>query len=256
MEILLIKTVQTLLLPPGLMILLMVGGYFLARHLPRTGRIMLFTGFTLLVLTSLPFVANINLRLLEGDTALAAEELAQPSAQAIVILAGGRYPYAPEYDHADTVNMPALERMRYGAWLHRHTQLPILVTGGNVFDSSRPAEADLMQQVLTEEFHVPVQWIETNSRNSWENAKFSQTLLQEAGINHIYLVTQAWHMPRAKMAFEAVGLEVIAAPTGFLSGDSDAPLILDFLPNTSAIKKNYVVAHELMGLLWYKLRYL
>jgi len=256
MEVLLIKTLQTLLLPPGLMILLMLAGYFLARRMPRIGKIMLVTGFSLLLLASLPFVANFNLRLLEGDTALPAAELAQPSAQAIVILSGGRNPDAPEYGYIDTVNMHALERVRYGAWLHRHTRLPILVTGGKVFDSPRPTVAELMQQVLTEEYQVPVQWIETNSRNSWENAAFSQSLLKDAGINRIYLVTQAWHMPRAQMAFEAVGLQVIPAPTGFLHGDGDAPLILDFLPSSGALMTHYYIAHELMGIVWYKLRYL
>ena len=122
MEVLLIKTLQTLLLPPGLMILLMLGGYFLTRRMPRTGKAMLFTGFGLLVLASLPIVANVNLHLLEGDTALSPTELANPSAQAIVILSGGRNVAAPEYDNNDTVSMLTLERVRYGAWLQRQTQ--------------------------------------------------------------------------------------------------------------------------------------
>jgi len=256
MEVLLIKTLQTLLLPPGLMILLMLAGYFLARRMPRTGMSMLFTGFGLLVLASLPLVANFNLRLLEGDTALSAAELAQPSAQAIVILSGGRNLDAPEYGQADTVSMHTLERVRYGAWLQRHTRLPILVTGGKVFDSSRPAEAELIRQILTEEYGIPVRWSETNSRNSWENAAFSQAMLKAADIKRIYLVTQAWHMPRARMAFEAVGLEVIPAPTGFLHGDGDAPLILDFLPSSGALLVNSYIAHELIGIVWYRLRYL
>lgn len=256
MEILLIKIIQTLLLPPGLMILLMLAGYFLARRMPRTGKIMLLSGFGLLVLASLPIVAQLNLQLLEGDTALSATELTEPQGQAIVILSGGRNLAAPEYGNQDTLSMQTLERVRYGAWLHRHTQLPILVTGGNVFDSSRPGLGELMQKVLTEEYQVPVQWIEKYSRNSWENAEYSQVILKEVGIKRIYLVTQAWHMPRAQMAFEAVGLEIIPAPTGFLHGDGDAPLILNFLPSSRALLTNFYVAHELMGIVWYKLRYL
>jgi uncharacterized SAM-binding protein YcdF (DUF218 family) len=255
MEVLLVKTIQTLLLPPGLMILLMLSGYLLAPRLPRTGKIMLITGFALLVLASLPIVAKMNLRLLEVDSALPMTELAQPSAQAIVILAGGRNPDAPEYDNVDTVNRLTLERVRYGAWLHRHTRLPILVTGGNVFDSSRLAEAELMQQVLTEDYKIPAHWLETNSRNTWENALYTQAILKEAGITRIYLVTQAFHIPRAKMAFEAVGLEVIPAPTGFLSRKNEASSPLDFLPSGSALMTNYYVAHEWLGILWYQLRY-
>jgi uncharacterized SAM-binding protein YcdF (DUF218 family) len=256
MEVLLVKTIQTLLLPPGLMILLMLAGYLLAPHLPRTGKTILFTGFALLVLASMPLVARMNLRLLEVDSALPTTELAQPSAQVIVVLSGGRNLDAPEYGKVDTVNMFTLERLRYAAWLQRRTHLPILITGGKVFGSSRPAEAELIQQVLTEELQIPVTWIETNSRNSWENASFSQAILKETGITRIYLVTQAWHMPRARMAFEAVGLEVIPAPTGFSSRNGDAPLILDFLPSADALMTNYYVAHEWLGILWYQLRYL
>ena len=256
MEFLLIKTIQTLLLPPGLMFLLMLAGYFLARRMPRTGKVILFSGFGLLVLASLPIVAKLNLRLLESDTALSPTELAQPTAQAIVILSGGRNSNAQEYGKIDTVAMDTLERVRYGAWLHRHTRLPILVTGGKPYEPSRPALAELMRQVLTEEFQVPVQWLETNSRNSWENAAFSQVILKEAGIKRIYLVTKAWHMPRARMAFEAVGLDVIPAPTGFLHGKSDALLIRDFLPSSQALLTNYYISHELLGIVWYWLRYL
>lgn len=256
MEVLLVKTIQTLLLPPGLMILLMLVGYLLAPRLPRTGKTILFTGFALLVLASLPFVARMNLRLLEVDSALPTTELAQPSAQAIVVLSGGRNLDAPEYGNVDTVDMYTLERLRYAAWLYRQMQLPILVTGGKVFDSSRPTLAELMQQVLTRDYEVPVRWLENRSRNSWENASFSQAILKEAGITRIYLVTQAWHMPRARLAFEAVGLEVIPAPTGFSSRNGDAPLILDFLPSGAALKTNYYVAHEWLGILWYQLRYL
>ena len=257
MEVLLIKIIQTLLLPPGFMILLMLVGYVLARRMPRTGKIMMFTGFGVLILASLPIVANVNLHLLEGDTALSPKELANPSAQAIVILSGGRNAAAPEYNNQDTVSLPTLERVRYGAWLQRHTRLPLLVTGGTVFDASRPAEAELIQHILAEEYQLPAQWLEVNSRNSWENAVLSQAILKEAGIKRIYLVTQAWHMPRAQMVFEAVGLEVIPAPTGFLHGhgDSGIPLILDFLPASDALQANYKFAHELMGIVWYRLRY-
>ena len=258
MEVLLIKIIQTLLLPPGLMILLMLGGYLLVKRMPRTGKSLYISGFVLLVLASLPIVANINLRLLESDAALPPTELVQPTAQAIVILSGGRNLGAPEYGNHDTVSMQTLERVRYGAWLHRHTRLPILVTGGRVYASSRSAEAELIQQVLTEEFRVPVQWFEAYSRNSWENAEFSQVILKEEGIKRIYLVTQAWHMSRARMAFEAVGLEVIPAPTGFLHSDGDdgAPFILNFLPSSRALLTNYYISHELMGIIWYRLRYL
>jgi uncharacterized SAM-binding protein YcdF (DUF218 family) len=255
MEVLLIKTIQTLLLPPGLMILLMLAGYFLAKRMPRSGKFMLFTGFGLLVLASLPIVANFNLRLLEGDTALSPTELAHPSAEAIVILCGGRNFKAPEYNGEDTLSRYSLVRARYGAFLHRQTQLPILITGGNVFATTTTSEAELMQQALVEDFHVPVRWIETSSRTTWENALFSKSILNQTNINRIYLVTTAMHMPRAKMVFEAAGLNVVPAPTDFTGHGGDVPGFMNFLPRIDALHDNYFFMHELLGILWYKLRY-
>ena len=254
MEVLLIKTVQTLLLPPGLMILLMLLGYFLTGRMPRTGKVIWWLGFGLLLLASLPIVADFNLRLLEGDTALSAEELAQPSAQAIVILGGGRNFRAPEYGGNDTLSRYPLVRARYGAQLHRQTRLPVLVSGGNVF-STTTSEAELMAQVLSEDFRTPVRWLEKNSRNTWENARFTQQILTTANINRIYLVTTALHMPRAKMAFEAVGLNVVSAPTDFSGQGGDEPGIIKLLPSAHALRNNYLFMHELLGILWYQLRY-
>lgn len=255
MEVLLIKILQTLLLPPGLMILLMLAGYFLARRMPRTGKIMLFTGFGLLLLASLRIVADFNLWLLEGDTALSPTELAQPSAEAIVILCGGRNYQAPEYGTKYTLSRLPLARARYGAFLYRQTHLPILVTGGNVYTTTTTSEAELMQQALVDDFHVPVQWLETNSRTTWENALFSKPILDQANIKSIYLVTTAMHMPRAKMAFEATGLKVIPAPTDFNGLNGGIPIINDFLPSAKALHNNYYFMHEVLGILWYKLRY-
>ena len=255
MEVLLIKTLETLLLPPGFMIVLMLAGYFLARRLPRIGKIIMFTGFGLLVLASLRIVADFNLRLLEGDTALSPMDLAQPSAEAIVILCGGRNYQAPEYGTKYTLSRLPLARARYGAFLYRQTRLPILITGGNVYTTTTTSEAELMQQALVEDFHVPVRWLETNSRTTWENAVLSKPILDQANIKSIYLVTTAMHMPRAKMVFEAAGLRVVPAPTDFVGLKEDIYNISDFLPSAKALHYNYYFMHEVLGIIWYKLRY-
>ena len=82
--------------------------------------------------------------------------------QAIVILGGGTYFEAPEYgDH--TVNRYGLERIRYGAYLHRYTRKPILVTGGDLLGIGS-SEAGQMKSVLENEFQVPVKWTEDASK--------------------------------------------------------------------------------------------
>ena len=254
MEVLLIKIIQPLLLPPGLMILLMLAGYFLARRMPRTGKSLYISGFALLVLASLPIVAEFNSRLLYTQPVLSTAEIQNPTADAIVILAGGRISLSPEYGHDIPANA-VLQRLRYGASLHRQTDLPILVSGGNVYGTTKTSEAALMRDVLQNDLSTPVRWLEEQSRNTWENATYSKTMLAQDNIQRIYLVTQGFHMARSVVAFEAAGFEVLPAPTGFPTGQSDQPLILRLIPSGWAIKKNSEFMHEVLGLLWYQLRY-
>ena len=251
MEILIIRLIESLLFPPGLMIAMMLAGAILMRFYFRAGRNLIIGGFILLVIASLPIVPNSIIHLLEDIPALDQAELSQPQAQAIVVLGGGRYADAPEYGH-DTVSKSTLERIRYGAFLHHHTGLPVLVTAGSPYNR-KVSEAELMQSTLENEFKTEVRWAEKKSKNPWENARFSFELLQEENIKKIYLVTHAWHMPRSQQVFEQAGFEVIPAPTAYTT--AAAPLLLRLLPSAGGLESSRLAAHELLGMLWYKLRY-
>lgn len=172
---------------------------------------------------------------------------------AIVILGGGRKSSAPEYSGVDTVSKFTLERLRYGAWLQRRTGLPVLVSGGSPLSENIP-EAHLMKAVLENDFHVPVQWIEDKSHTTFENATFSQTLLAQANIQHIYLVTHAWHMPRSIDVFKQAGLTITPAPTAFAT-----PSLLErggyaWIPAARALEVSNLALHEMAGRVWYGVR--
>jgi len=254
MEILLVKAVSELVLPPGLMIVMMLLGLSLKKRYPRSGTTLFSAGFTLLILASLPVIANFTSHRLEREAPLAASELTHPTAEAIVVLGGGRIRNSPEYGH-DIASSSALLRLHYAAYLHRHTGLPILLTGGNVFNTI-DSEASLMREVLEKELSTPVRWVEEQSRNTWENALFSQAMLQKEGIERVYVVTEARHMLRSRIAFESNGLKPIPAPTGFTPKETDRPILLQWIPGAGALGANRSVMHELLGILWYKLRYI
>lgn len=256
MDITLTKLIATLLLPPGLILLLLLGGWLLARRHDLAGRFLALAGFALLWLASTPLVADFAIGLLETAPALTAADLRPPRAGAIVVMCGGRTPAAPEYGGRDVVSRWTLERARYAAFLHRQTRLPILVTGGKVFGGARPAEAELLRETLENDFHVPVRWVEGESRNSQENAVNSYRLLSAAGLTRIYLVTHAWHLPRSRRAFEQAGFTVIPAPTGYRRAfDHEEPLLLRLLPSRHAFQTSALFFHEVLGLVWYAIRY-
>ena len=252
MEFLSIKLLTALLMPPASLFLLFLLGWWLLLRQHHIGRLlMLFSGLFLLLL-SLPIVTNPLLHAIENVAVLDKSELSQPRAQAIVILGGGRYSNAPEY-FGDTTGQASLERVRYGAFLHKTTKLPILVTGGSPFNEAI-SEAHLMKQSLEQEFNVPVKWIEALSNNTWENAKYSAVHLKAAGVKAVYLVSHAWHIPRAKVAFEQQGFTVIPAPTAFTTRSSE-PWYFQLIPSAGSLSKSKMIAHELMGRVWYALRY-
>jgi uncharacterized SAM-binding protein YcdF (DUF218 family) len=60
-------------------------------------------------------------------------------------------------------------------------------------------------------------------------------------------------MPRAQRAFERVGLHVAPAPMAYVT--SPALRVLDFLPSGHALNQSYTFFHEVLGMLWYRLRF-
>ncbi len=173
-------------------------------------------------------------------------------AQAIVVLGGGIARAAPEYGSIDTIQSRTLDRVRYAAWLHRQTGLPLLTSGGRPDAAATLSEAELMKAALEEEFATPVRWVEVDSTNTFENARGSARILREAGITRVYLVTHSAHMRRAVEAFAPTGIVVIPAPINVYTRD---PLTYqDFLPSPTGFQTSYSVAHEVIGRVWYAIR--
>jgi uncharacterized SAM-binding protein YcdF (DUF218 family) len=178
--------------------------------------------------------------------------------QAIIILGDGRRKGALDaprgYQNQD-VSSGSMERLRLGARLAKATHLPVLVTGGapDKVDQKDLPEATLMSHVLQHELGVQVKWIEANSNTTQENARESAKLLKKDGIKAIYLVTHFWHMPRAKPIFEKEGLQVVEAPMGYYQKSQFTPL--DFYPSSEGFQRIRWIFHEILGSLWYRLKF-
>ena len=61
-------------------------------------------------------------------------------------------------------------------------------------------------------------------------------------------------MPRAQKVFEAAGLLVSPYAVDFLSG-ADKVKIMDFIPNADAFRDTSFFIHEIIGRLYYHLKY-
>jgi len=234
------------LLPPTGLLLVALVALIVLRGWPRIRTFIVGACIVGLLALSTPSVGLALLRTIEPRPL---DEAALPSAQAIVILGGGRTRTAPEWGGV-TVNRSTLQRVRYGAYLARKSQLPVLVSGGAPEDGG-VAEAVLMRGILQDELGVATRWVDAKSFNTRENARFAAEQLLPAGVKRIVLVTDAWHSRRAAIEFRRSGLDVVAAPTGILG---TAPFSLyQLIPNIEGLRYSHVALREMLGVVWYEL---
>jgi uncharacterized SAM-binding protein YcdF (DUF218 family) len=103
---------------------------------------------------------------------------------------------------------------------------------------------------------------EPRSLNTYQNALYTKTILDEKGLNRILLVTSAFHMPRSVAIFEKLGFEVIPAPTDFYITDGSVTgtqrtlvgNLLDLVPETGRLASTTEAIKEYIGILVYRLR--
>lgn len=247
--------VKQLFFPPGILILLLALAWLLRRRMPRAAGVCFWLGLGGLTLMSLPVVVQQAATALETEPPLAVA--AWPGlgqrAQAIVVLGAGRERGDPAWEGEDQPTGTALERMRYAARLAKASGLPLLTSGGLHFGEP-PSEAQIMAGSLQKDFGVATRWQEPDSRTTWENAQMSAALLKAEGITRVVVVTQAWHMPRARWSFERAGLEVVSAPVGFLGRSSGRP-VGGWVPDAKAVWQNGQLLNEAIGQLGYRLFY-
>lgn len=240
------SVIEAFLMPPALPLLIAVIGLCIGVWRRTAGALLVLVGLAVLAAASMPITARwLHTGLASGR---ATAVVGDPPG-AIVILGGGSYPQAPEYG-GDTVNHVTLERVRLGAQLARETGLPVLVSGGDPLGLGS-TEARQMRRVLEREFGVQVRWEEGDSLTTRDNARLAAEQLQAARIETIWLVTHAWHMRRARDAFERTGLSVRPAATGFPTASPSR--WSDWIPSAGALEGTRVALHERLGFLWYRL---
>ena len=236
------------LVPPTVLIMISVGAVWFTLWRPRFGISVALVATTLLYLAALPVIAARMMDDVEVKPPLKPDF---SGAQAIVVLGGGVQRGNGE-EVPDTLGPWTLQRLDFAQHAYRKLNLKVAVTGGKT-RGAHIAEATLMKSVLEADFAVPVTWVESQSRTTWENALYTKKLLQAENITTVVLVTNAWHMRRALWSFERVGLHAIAYPAPLTYGETDRAD--DYLPSMGALGDSYHALHEAIGLAYYQWRY-
>jgi uncharacterized SAM-binding protein YcdF (DUF218 family) len=114
------------------------------------------------------------------------------------------------------------------------------------------AEADVAEKVLQDAFGIKLNYKESSSRDTQENARNTWALLSKQGIQRIALVTHSTHLPRAIVDFKKLEFEVTAAAVGLPTAGSEA--VLRWMPGESNLEVSQLVLRELLARLIQKLK--
>lgn len=241
--------------PLGIVLLLLLIALLFFRRRPLAGRATLAAAIVILWAFSTHAVSQWLLRGLENQVPGYTVETA-PMEPAIIVLGG--FLHTPGGVRRRGEFMEASDRLLQGFRLYRAGKAPlILISGGEVpmFGKGMQTESEAARSILVE-WGVPEAAIlvETRSKNTEENARFSREVLGARGIQRALLVTSASHMPRAVRAFRKAGLEVSPSPTDYLTGWPEPDLPFRFLPGPEALLNSANALKEYVGLFIYRLR--
>ena len=243
---------EFLLLPPGLLIPFAVLGLLQFRKRKRFAIALILSGIGLTLILAMPKVARSLISDLQTYPPINLTEVEfDKETTAIVVLGGGRYPNAPEYQDQDQVSPATLERLRYAAVLKKELGLPMVLSGGRRNADATP-EAVMMNKVLVDEYAVEPEYLEVHAANTREQAMQVEFLLSDTNINRVVLITHAWHMPRAVEEFKVSGLNVVPAPMGFMATANQR---VNYIPSAAAMQISARALHESYARIWLNLTY-
>ncbi len=246
------KTLGLFLVPPGLFVLLLfLSLFFFLLKKRRVG--LIFFSFTLFFIYFISTEPGKDLILSPLENAYPHPDFSKVHCRYIVVLGGGEIPHSPAENGRASVR-PAVAKRLYEAFkLYRERELPILVSGGNVYGTEAESEAEAMARFL-KTIGVPAEKIneERKSRNTLENGIFSYQILEKRGVKNICLVTSAYHIPRSVMIFREVGFKVTPVPADYRIYRENYGWY-SYLPRVDYLQDSLNGFREYVGILYFEL---
>ena len=254
------KFLPVFIYPLGLAIILLVAALLL-RGAPRWARIFLLASLGILLAASNAWAPAMLTRSLEWQY-LPLENY--PKTEVIVVLGGSTA--SAQYPRQIVEISGGGNRLLYAARLYHKGVAPhLLLTGGTIdwMNENEPPAQDMAKVLGMLGIPEEALWIESESRNTYENALFSQKVLAKKNIDRIILVTSAMHMPRAVALFEKQGFDVIPAPADYnmtqvgwdrLWDRNLTTQLFNLLPSVANLSSTTSALKEYIGILVYSLR--
>ena len=240
------KILPIIFSPLGLIIVLLLFGILRKKILPSLLALLLLT------LLSLPFVSNQLINLLERNySVISPNEL--DTADTVVVLSGMLQTIKQDsmihYEFSG-----AVDRIFAGINLLKMGKAQkIILTRGKLPWNKGVPEGDYLAEFVQSQGIDPNRILLTEIvQNTNDEAKAISKMLPKN--SEVILVTSAFHMPRAEKVFQNQNLKIIPYAVDFRSSAKYID-ILDFLPQANAFKDSSFYFREIIGRVYYSLRY-
>lgn len=251
------KVLTFLLQPSSALWLALAAGFFLREWRPRwrrTGFVVSLISLVALFIAGLSPVSNALLLPLEDRFPAGQVNSVKKPVTGIIVLGGAEDGWVSSGRGGLAVN-EAAERITETVRLAlAYPQAKVAITGGvarllHEGKEGSSAVAALFQDVGVSKDRLIV---ETQSRNTYENATRTLPLINAKPGETWLLVTSAFHMPRSVGVFRKAGLDVVAYPVDFrVRGSEDLTRWFPSLP--AGLKRFDMVLKEWAGLIAYRL---
>ena len=244
------KILTAFILPPGIFIVILIAmGLWAWRRKNKPAALAACGVAVALWLSSAAPIAGFLMQQLESGLQLPS----QPQGDVIILLGGAVYSRSPDLTGVGAPGPETMQRLVTAVRLQRRLGVPIVVSGGRVFKESGSI-AQIAGRFLIDLGVAPEDVIlEAQSRDTYENARFSKAICDRRGFNKPLVVTSAYHIKRALLSFEKVGLKVAPYPCCFSTWPQMSYHWYHLLPSAASLHTTYAGLHEMLGLIYYRL---
>ena len=251
---LLYKLAGSMIVPPGLFIIILLLLAAVAWRKPRRKGLAFSLCLFAFILCVMSTSAGALLITGPLETLYKAKLPPQNADAAILVLAGGS-----SYDDKGSSVQPgvyAMERVYAAVQLakERPGHSTLILSGGNVFGANDRSEAAALRDAARAMGWEGKTILEEKSRTTSENMSLSAKIIRQQGLNHVIIVTNAFHIPRAiRLAEKQMPyIQRYPCPRGRLT-DPVIRGLSSFLPNSGDLNAACLGIREWIGIMAYKI---
>jgi len=239
------KIISSFLLPSGVFVSIcfILSFYFLIKKNKKKFLFLIFIGFLIWI-----FASNfwINYFVCRSERGIKVDI----DGDVIVFLSGGNSDIIDMLVGDNYLSESSLSRLFAVYKLHKKTGLPIILTGGKVFDYKADSAIALKNLILLGVDEKKI-FFEDSSKDTYENAFYSKKICDEKRFKKPILVTESLHIKRSILSFKKVGFkEVGIYPSVYYCHKLS---FKDFLPSDFYFHRKYFT--EIIGYIFYRVYY-